>query len=77
MNILTVDNITKSYGVRKIFDGASFFLQEGEKDAALGSVEHAAAVQGLLSPGGVTGVGQIPDFYVEGYRILICILRDV
>ena len=31
MNILTVDNITKSYGVRKIFDGASFFLQEGEK----------------------------------------------
>ena len=26
MNILTVDNITKSYGVRKIFDGASFFL---------------------------------------------------
>ena len=28
MNILTVDNITKSYGVRKIFDGASFFLQE-------------------------------------------------
>ena len=25
MNILTVDNITKSYGVRKIFDGASFF----------------------------------------------------
>ena len=31
MNILTVDNITKSYGVRKIFEGASFFLQEGEK----------------------------------------------
>ena len=30
MNILTVDNISKSYGVRKIFDGASFFLQEGE-----------------------------------------------
>mgnify|MGYP001531077670 CR=1 FL=1 len=28
MNILTIDNITKSYGVRKIFDGASFFLQE-------------------------------------------------
>ncbi len=36
MNILTVDNITKSYGVRKIFDGASFFLQEGEKDGIIG-----------------------------------------
>ena len=28
---LVEHNITKSYGVRKIFDGASFFLQEGEK----------------------------------------------
>ena len=36
MNILTVDNITKSYGVRKIFDGASFFLQEGEKAGSIG-----------------------------------------
>ena len=35
MNILTVDNISKSYGVRKIFDGASFFLQEGEKACLL------------------------------------------
>ena len=36
MNILTADNITKSYGVRKIFDGASFFLQEGEKAGIIG-----------------------------------------
>lgn len=36
MNILTVDNITKSYGVCKIFDGASFFLQEGEKAGIIG-----------------------------------------
>lgn len=36
MNILTVDNITKSYGVRKIFEGASFFLQEGEKAGIIG-----------------------------------------
>lgn len=36
MNILTVDNISKSYGVRKIFDGASFFLQEGEKAGIIG-----------------------------------------
>lgn len=35
MNILTVDNITKSYGVRKIFDGASFFLQEGKRPESL------------------------------------------
>lgn len=36
MNIITVDGITKAYGVRKIFDDASFFLQEGEKAGVLG-----------------------------------------
>lgn len=36
MNILTVDNITKSYGERKLFDNASFFLQEGEKVGIIG-----------------------------------------
>ena len=30
MNILTIDNITKSYGVRKILTEL-LFLQEGEK----------------------------------------------
>ena len=36
MNILTVDNITKSYGVRKLFDNASFYLAEGEKAGIIG-----------------------------------------
>ncbi len=36
MNILTVENITKSYGERKLFDDASFFLQEGEKAGVIG-----------------------------------------
>lgn len=36
MNIVTVDEITKAYGERKIFDRASFFLQEGEKAGVLG-----------------------------------------
>ncbi len=36
MNILTVDEITKAYGVRKIFDKVSFFLQEGEKAGVIG-----------------------------------------
>ena len=36
MNILTVDNITKSYGVRKLFDNASFFLTEDEKVGIIG-----------------------------------------
>lgn len=31
MNILTVDNITKAYGERKLFENASFYLEEGEK----------------------------------------------
>lgn len=36
MNILTTDNITKAYGERRLLDGASFFLQEGEKVGIIG-----------------------------------------
>lgn len=36
MNLLTIDNITKSYSERKLFDGASFFLAEGEKAGIIG-----------------------------------------
>ena len=36
MNILSADNITKAYGERKLLNGASFFLQEGEKVGIIG-----------------------------------------
>ena len=36
MNIVTVDGITKAYGERKLFDKASFYLQEGEKAGIIG-----------------------------------------
>lgn len=36
MNILTVENITKAYGERKLFDNTGFFLQEGEKAGIIG-----------------------------------------
>lgn len=36
MNILTVENVTKSYTERKMLDNASFFLQEGEKVGVIG-----------------------------------------
>lgn len=36
MNILSIDNLTKSYTERKLFDDTSFFLQEGEKIGILG-----------------------------------------
>ncbi len=36
MNILTVEHITKAYGERKLFDNASFYLQEGEKAGIIG-----------------------------------------
>ena len=36
MNILTLENITKAYGERKIFDHVGFFLQEGEKVGIIG-----------------------------------------
>ncbi|MFI3214271.1 MAG: ABC-F family ATP-binding cassette domain-containing protein [Eubacteriales bacterium] len=36
MNILTLENITKSFTERLLFDQASFYLQEGEKVGILG-----------------------------------------
>ena len=36
MNIINVENITKSYTERKLFDKASFYLQEGEKVGIIG-----------------------------------------
>lgn len=36
MNILTIDNITKAYGERKIFENASFYLAEDEKVGIIG-----------------------------------------
>ena len=36
MNILTLENIEKNYSERKLFDKASFYLQEGEKVGMIG-----------------------------------------
>lgn len=36
LNIIGVENITKSYTERKLFDKASFYLQEGEKVGVIG-----------------------------------------
>ena len=36
MNILNLENITKAYGIRKLFDETSFYLNEGEKVGILG-----------------------------------------
>lgn len=36
VNILTVEKITKAYGARKLFDKASFYLEEGEKAGIIG-----------------------------------------
>lgn len=36
MNILTMDNITKAFGERKLFDNASLYLDEGEKVGVIG-----------------------------------------
>ncbi len=36
MNLINIENITKVFAERKIFDSASFFLQEGEKVGVIG-----------------------------------------
>ena len=36
MNLLTVDHVTKVFTQRKIFEDASFYLQEQEKVGVIG-----------------------------------------
>lgn len=36
MNILSMENITKAYGERRLFENTSFYLQEGEKVGIIG-----------------------------------------
>ena len=36
MNLINIENLTKSYTDRKLFNGASFSLQEGEKVGVIG-----------------------------------------
>ena len=36
MNLINIENLTKAYAERKLFDGASFSLQEGEKVGVIG-----------------------------------------
>lgn len=36
MTILSIENMTKAYGERKLFDETSFFMQEGEKVGIIG-----------------------------------------
>ena len=36
MNLINVENVTKSYTERKLFEDASFSLQEGEKVGVIG-----------------------------------------
>ena len=36
MNLINIENLTKSYTERRLFDKASFFLQEGEKVGVIG-----------------------------------------
>mgnify|MGYP000013331241 CR=1 FL=1 len=48
MNLLSLENITKAYTERVLLDGASFFLQEGEKVGIIG-INGAAAH--LIHPG--------------------------
>lgn len=36
MNILTLNNVTKAYGERKLFDQTGFYLQDGEKAGIIG-----------------------------------------
>ena len=36
MNLINIENVTKSYTERKLFEDASFSLQEGEKVGVIG-----------------------------------------
>ena len=36
MNLINIENVTKAYTERKLLDGASFSLQDGEKVGVIG-----------------------------------------
>lgn len=36
MNLINIEDLTKVYAERKLFDGASFSLQDGEKIGVIG-----------------------------------------
>ena len=36
MNLLTAENLTKSFGLRKVLAGVNFSMQEGEKVGVIG-----------------------------------------
>ena len=39
MNLINIEDLTKIYAERKLFDGASFSLQDGEKIGVIGILE--------------------------------------
>jgi len=90
MNIITLENITKVFTERKVFDDTSFFLQEGEKVGVvgingtgkstllriIGGIEEADEGKVILANHIVVKyLPQHPEFNPED-NVLDCITRD-
>ena len=90
MNLLTIENLTKSYTERLLFDEASFSLNEGEKVGIIGingtgKTTLLKILAGLEEPdkGKVTKANHVIVRYLpqnpifeKGSTILECILKD-
>ena len=76
MNILTVENITKSYGERKLFDNASFYLQEGEKVGVIGinGTGKSTLLKIMAGMGGAGWGGGVESKEDGGGVVLLCVV---